>query len=405
MIGVDRKGASPESPVARRKLSANLRTANRAYPRSSCPSQCPLLDPSSVRDPRSDLPLLCGAMLHGAALLAVPHALTVAVGLWWSANTVSHNFIHRPFCRRGTWNALIAGSLTLLLGFPQELWRQRHLAHHSGGAVKPSWNAALRRETLLTSGLWIGLGACAPQYLLTVYLPGFLIGQCLCAVHGHYEHARGTTSHYGRLYNSLFFNDGYHVEHHAAPGVSWRELPRRRAATNRGSAYPAVLRFCEAPLDALERVALRSRFMQSWLVSRHESAFRKLLPQLGTVRRVAVVGGGLFPRTVLVLQRVLTGAEVIVIDASAEHLEGARRFFTSDVECRLGWFDPADADEFDLVVIPLAYRGDREALYAEPPAPQLLVHDWIWNCRGEGARISPLLLKRVNLVQRAACTA
>jgi fatty acid desaturase len=40
------------------------------------------------------------------------------------------------------------------------------------------------------------------------------------------QHARGTVSHYGRVYNFLFLNDGYHVEHHASPSEHWTRLPR-----------------------------------------------------------------------------------------------------------------------------------------------------------------------------------
>ena len=41
-------------------------------------------------------------------------------------------------------------------------------------------------------------------------------------------------------------------------------------------------------------------------------------------------------------------------------------------------------DEPDLVVIPLAFVGDRESvLYRAPPAPRVLVHDWIWRRRAD----------------------
>ena len=50
----------------------------------------------------------------------------------------------------------------------------------------------------------------------------------------------------------------------------------------------------------------------------------------------------------------------------------------------------------DLIVVPLAYVGDREALY-RGEGPPLLVHDWIWRRRGASVVISPLLLKRLNL--------
>src|SRR5215470_10749732 len=70
------------------------------------------------------------ALVHGGMLLAWPSILLVAIGLWWNANTISHNFIHRPFFRVRAANAAFSCYLSLLLGFPQSLWRARHLEHH-----------------------------------------------------------------------------------------------------------------------------------------------------------------------------------------------------------------------------------------------------------------------------------
>ena len=55
---------------------------------------------------------------HGALLLLAPAAPVVAVGLWWSSNTVSHLFLHRPFFRSPAANRLFALYLTLVLGIP-----------------------------------------------------------------------------------------------------------------------------------------------------------------------------------------------------------------------------------------------------------------------------------------------
>ena len=59
--------------------------------------------------------------------------LFIALGVWWNANTIAHHFIHRPFFRHRLANQTFGALLSVLLGFPQSLWRDRHLAHHAGG--------------------------------------------------------------------------------------------------------------------------------------------------------------------------------------------------------------------------------------------------------------------------------
>jgi hypothetical protein len=55
----------------------------------------------------------------------------------------------------------------------------------------------------------------------------------------------------------------------------------------------------------------------------------------------------------------------------------------------------------DLLVVPLCFDGDREAIYRHPPARAVIVHDWLWRPRGTSRVVSFALLKRVNLVTRA----
>lgn len=346
---------------------------------------------------RWDVLLVALALVHGAVLMLRPSLAIIAVGLWWNANTISHNFIHRPFFRTRALNAAFSCYLTLLLGFPQSLWRSRHLAHHGVSCRTridpPDGYAAL--------ALWGSLLIFASDFAFTVYLPGFAAGLGLCFLQQRYEHARGTISHYGRLYNLLFFNDGYHAEHHARPGAHWRELDARRVAEPNASRWPAVLRWLECVnLCALERLVLRSGALQRFVLSRHDRALRRLLPLTPPIHRVGIVGGGLFPRTAILLRRLLPNSRITLIDMSAENIAAARRFLSDDVTLIRERFDVSAECDFDLVVVPLAFEGDRQALYRRPPAPVALIHDWIWRKRGASVVVSWLLLKRLNLVKR-----
>ena len=341
------------------------------------------------------------ALAHGALLLTMASVPLIALGFWWNANTIAHNFVHQPFFRVPQANALFSAYLSLLLGVPQRLWRDRHLAHHAGKAWRWRWSRALLVESSLALALWASLASLAPLFLLKVYLPGFLLGLALCQVQGHFEHHRGATSHYGWLYNLLFFNDGYHVEHHARPADHWRDLPKQATSGVRSSRWPAVLRWLDLlSLEGLERCVLNSATLQNFVLRKHEQAFRALLPRLASMQRIGVVGGGLFPRSALVLRRLLPEAEITIIDSNAHHLRTAGRFLNGTVRYVHEYFDGSPRDEFDLLIIPLAFLGDRSAIYRQPPARAALVHDWIWRPRGTGAIVSVALLKRLNLVTR-----
>jgi Fatty acid desaturase len=349
-----------------------------------------------------DALLIALALAHGGLLLAWPSMTLIALGLWWNANTISHNFIHRPFFRTRAMNTVFSCYLSLLLGFPQSLWRARHLAHHSGRDQRELRLAPLDFGSILA--LWGALFVFAPHFTLTVYLPGHLCGLGLCHLQGHYEHARGTISHYGWLYNILFFNDGYHIEHHAHPGMHWRELSRERVIEASSSRYPSVLRWLECVnLCALERLVLRFPALQRFVINRHERALRRLiagLPPMLCVEHVGIVGGGLFPRTALILRRLLPQAKLSLIDLNPENLTIASRFVAGEVEYINKQFDPAEPCNFDLLIIPLSLVGDRREIYRHLPAPAVLVHDWIWRRHGKSVVVSWLLLKRINLVAR-----
>ena len=340
-------------------------------------------------------------------------ALAFAIVVWWSSNTVAHLFVHRPFFRRRSSNRLFALAMSLALGIPQTLWRDRHLAHHAGVAPRLRWSSELTLQVTVVLVLWAMLIERAPMFFATVYVPGYLGGLLLCVLHGHFEHAGGTVSYYGRLYNVLLFNDGYHVEHHANPGVPWSRLPERRDPRARASAWPAPLRWVErgasGVLEALERVVLGSPLLQRFVLRVHERALRELIAGLPRLRHIVIVGGGLFPRTALILQSLVPHARITIVDSNRANLDRARARLT-DVTFIHARYPVSDwgrtgvthVSDPDLVIVPLCFDGDREAIYGRPPAPAVIVHDWIWHKRGISRVVSIALLKRVNLLTGAA---
>jgi len=68
------------------------------------------------------------------------------------------------------------------------------------------------------------------------FLPFWYLGHCFSYLNGYYRHyganpdkpiAWGVSS-YGKIYNWLFFYNGYHAEHHFRPKVHWTKMERFR---------------------------------------------------------------------------------------------------------------------------------------------------------------------------------
>src|SRR5262249_20709634 len=124
-------------------------------------------------------------------------------------------------------------------------------------------------------------------------------------------------------------------------------------------------------------------------------------PELERIERVLVVGGGLFPRSCLILQALLPSARITVVDANLPNLVRARPpVDASRVEMVHARYVERGCEPYDLLVIPLSFDGDRRMLYTRPPAPLVVVHDWIWHKRGRSRIVSLALLKRLNLVSQ-----
>ena len=64
---------------------------------------------------------------------------------------------------------------------------------------------------------------------IVVFLPFYYLGHCLSYLNGYYLHFGGNpkvplawgVSSYHKLYNWLWFNNGYHAEHHFRPRLHW----------------------------------------------------------------------------------------------------------------------------------------------------------------------------------------
>jgi len=159
-------------------------------------------------------------------------------------------------------------------------------------------------------------------------------------------------------------------------------------------------------LVALEQLPLRYPIVRQFMIDRHKRAFSRLLVAANArPADICIVGGALFPRTLIVLRELLPDAHITIIDASLDSLDEARAHmgalddhtsFQHDI------FDPRRTTSFDAVVIPVGYVGDREVFYRAPTSLTFL-HDWIWRVRGDGGTIvSWLLMKRLNFVHGRA---
>lgn len=194
---------------------------------------------------RKDLLLIVASIIFFTLVLSAKNLFIGGLFTWWCLNTVSHNHIHNKFFKLSWPNYLFDLYLSLITSIPQFIWRHRHLAHHSKGNLKWKWDGHLGLQLLLIISFWSGLIMISPELVLKVYLPALVLGMMICHLHGYFEHYRGTISCYNRFYNLLFFNDGYHIEHHAHPQRHWSSLPFRDRASVQASSWPAPLRWID----------------------------------------------------------------------------------------------------------------------------------------------------------------
>jgi len=196
-------------------------------------------------------------------------------------NGVGHNFIHNPFFRSNLLNRLFSLSNSVACCFSQTYYDAVHMQHHKGNSDRPAadgdtidwlsiyrhghdgeaenpWSyvflsffrdspAAIRNELRkrgngdarwgnieLASFALVLLVMCIFnwRYVIFYFLPFFYLGHCFSYLNGYFRHygadpdkpiAWGVSS-YGKIYNWLFFYNGYHAEHHFRPKVHWTKM-------------------------------------------------------------------------------------------------------------------------------------------------------------------------------------
>jgi fatty acid desaturase len=212
--------------------------------------------------------------------LAVAFAAS-AVSYVWNLQCLSHNFVHNPFFGSGWLNRAFSILETLAIGMPQVFYHHYHLNHHKGDndrkgpdgttrdwssiyrhsqddRAEPFWRYILlgyfRVETMpllrtvwrhgwgetiqaavecvVLAGFWGTLAWFDWRYFVCFYLPAYYLGWVMSYAEGYFEHYgtqpgnpfANSVSSYNGLYNMLWFNNGYHQEHHWDPKVHWTAM-------------------------------------------------------------------------------------------------------------------------------------------------------------------------------------
>jgi fatty acid desaturase len=226
--------------------------------------------------------LLFGTFLFFSSLpwwVLVPAFIAVAWSYCRNMQCISHNFIHNPYFSNDWLNRAFGVLESLALGVPHVLYLHYHMNHHFGdndakgpdGTTK-DWSSIYRYgphdrpesfwkyviisffrvevtpvvivaarnhhlpqlaiETVALTAFWAAMLVMDWRYFVIFYLPSYYVGWVLSYAEGYLEHFRAqpgnqfanSVSSYNALYNFLWFNNGYHQEHHWDPEVHWTKM-------------------------------------------------------------------------------------------------------------------------------------------------------------------------------------
>jgi fatty acid desaturase len=220
--------------------------------------------------------------------IGVAPAVVMAAGLVFLNCTnyqcVAHNFIHNPFFSSSRLNSLFSLFNSLSLKMPQTLYRAQHLHHHKYNndakasatdttldqtstyrygtagreehiipyallglvrsdigyfgklAAKQGRRRLLVVETVAIAAYFVFLAMANWRGVVFFLLPVWYLGLVGALAENYLEHHLATpgnrltdsVSAYGTVYNLIWFNNGYHQEHHYRPTVHWTKIAALR---------------------------------------------------------------------------------------------------------------------------------------------------------------------------------
>jgi len=252
----------------------------------------------------------------------LPLGLVYSVSISWNINGISHNFLHNPYFRWSSLNRIFSILESVTMAFSQVLYEDIHRRHHMGNADLPDENGRTidplsiykhghegqaenpwtyvfisffrddpreafnsiakkdRREAwwgvaeIVIFVLFYALLGYLNWRFLLFFVPFWYFGHCLSYLNGYYLHYGGNpdipvawgVSSYHKLYNWLWFNNGYHAEHHFRPRVHWTQMKelreqikeQHREAGTRVIKPPHALGFLDPDLPARKSVVTPS---------------------------------------------------------------------------------------------------------------------------------------------------
>ena len=249
------------------------------------------------------------------ALLGLGFVYSVSIS--WNINGIAHNFIHNPYFVWKPLNYALSWLLSVTMGFSQQFYELIHNRHHQGNSdrpdehgetvdplsiykhghdgeaesawtytflgyfrddVKESYRDVKKRNPFNANfgvfeiASWVVLviaGFLLNWRFMLFFLPFYYFGHCLSSLNGYFLHYGGNpdvplawgVSSYHKLYNWIWFNNGYHAEHHYKPKTHWTEMKalrdkiieQQRAAGTRVIKPPHALGFLDPDLSAKAR--------------------------------------------------------------------------------------------------------------------------------------------------------